>query len=182
MDRPGVVKPALLAGVLLLAGCATVPSGPSIMALPGSGMSFDQFRADDYSCRQYAMQQIGGDTPNRVATDSAVRSAALGTLIGAVAGAAVGDHHSAGVGAATGLLVGSAIGANAANASSYDAQQRYDQYYVQCMYAYGHRVPVAGRLMSDPERYSRPARSAPRRSIPPPPPGYPPPPPPDVGR
>ena len=30
------------------------------MALPGTGKSFDQFRADDANCRQYAFQQSGG--------------------------------------------------------------------------------------------------------------------------
>jgi hypothetical protein len=40
------------------------------------------------------------------------------------------------------------------------------------MYGYGHRVPVSGRLMSEPAQ--------PSHSIPPPPPGSPPPPPPSV--
>ena len=44
---------AIVAG-LLLAGCASAPSGPSVMALPGSAKSFDEFRADDAGCRQFA--------------------------------------------------------------------------------------------------------------------------------
>ena len=44
---------AIIAG-LLLAGCASVPSGPSVMALPGSAKSADDFRADDAACRQLA--------------------------------------------------------------------------------------------------------------------------------
>jgi hypothetical protein len=39
---------------LLLAGCASVPSGPSVMALPGSAKSADEFRADDAACRRIA--------------------------------------------------------------------------------------------------------------------------------
>ena len=39
---------------LLLAGCASVPSGPGVMALPGSAKSADEFRSDDASCRQAA--------------------------------------------------------------------------------------------------------------------------------
>ena len=33
--------------LLVLAACASVPSGPSVMALPGSNKSFDQFRSDE---------------------------------------------------------------------------------------------------------------------------------------
>jgi hypothetical protein len=39
---------------LLLAGCASVPSGPSVMALPGSAKGADEFRADDAACRRIA--------------------------------------------------------------------------------------------------------------------------------
>ena len=39
---------------LLLAGCATVPSAPGVMALPGSAKSADEFRADNAVCRQAA--------------------------------------------------------------------------------------------------------------------------------
>jgi len=58
-----------------LAGCVTVPSGPSVMVLPGDGRSFDQFRFDDQDCRNYAQSQIGGSTAEQAATDSAVKSA-----------------------------------------------------------------------------------------------------------
>ncbi len=38
-------------------GCATVPSGPSVLVLPGPGKTFEQFQADDAFCRQWAGQQ-----------------------------------------------------------------------------------------------------------------------------
>jgi len=44
---------AIVAG-LVLAGCASVPSGPTVMALPGSAKSADDFRGDDAACRQAA--------------------------------------------------------------------------------------------------------------------------------
>lgn len=44
---------AIIAG-LLLAGCASVPSGPSVMALPGSAKGAEEFRSDDAACRQLA--------------------------------------------------------------------------------------------------------------------------------
>ncbi|HTH44456.1 MAG TPA: hypothetical protein VL528_05200, partial [Oxalicibacterium sp.] len=53
---------ALLTGVLALSACTTMPTGPSVLVLPGSGKSFDQFRADDMDCRQYAQYQMGGET------------------------------------------------------------------------------------------------------------------------
>jgi uncharacterized protein YcfJ len=140
----------------LLAACATVPTGPSVMALPGSGKTFEQFRRDDASCRQYALMQIGGRTAAEAGNESFARSAALGTVVGAAVGAAAGGDRGAGVGAATGLAFGSAVGANEAQASSYDAQRRYDIAYIQCMYASGHRVPVSGSADRCPKRHSNP--------------------------
>jgi hypothetical protein len=39
-----------------------MPAGPSMMASasPSSGQDFDQFRNDDYSCRQLAREQVSG--------------------------------------------------------------------------------------------------------------------------
>src|SRR3982750_848383 len=42
---------APLLAVLLLGACATIPNGPGVMALPGTGKSFDEFRANDAECR-----------------------------------------------------------------------------------------------------------------------------------
>jgi hypothetical protein len=42
---------------LLLSACATAPTGPSVMVLPGSGKPFEQFQADDTICRQWAARQ-----------------------------------------------------------------------------------------------------------------------------
>lgn len=164
------LRASALAAAVILAGCATVPpSGPSVMVLPGSTKSFDQFRADDYECRQFASSQIGGATAEQASVDSGIRSAAIGTAVGAVAGGLIGGRDGAAVGAGTGLLVGSAAGAGAASSSALTLQQRYDVGYQQCMYARGHQVPVAGRPRRS-TSYSAPP--------PPPPPGAPPPPPP----
>ena len=52
---------------LVLSACASAPTGPSVMVLPGAGKSFEQFHADDSLCRQWATQQIqttpSADTP-----------------------------------------------------------------------------------------------------------------------
>jgi hypothetical protein len=131
-----------VAAFAALAGCVTVPSGPSVMVLPGDGRSFDQFRFDDQDCRNYATSQTGG--AEQAATDSAVRSAVVGTAIGALAGAALGGNsRSTAVGAGAGLIVGSAAGSGAAAGSAYGVQRRYDYAFQQCMYSKGHRI--AGR-------------------------------------
>lgn len=145
----------LLSSALLLGACTTMPSGPSALVLPGTNKSFDQFRMDDMSCRQYAHYQLQGVSPGQAAADSGVRSAALGTALGAVAGAAIDGRHGAGVGAGTGLLFGGLSGAGAGNMSAYQAQRAYDNAYQQCMYANGHRVPIAGRF-SESRPVSRP--------------------------
>jgi len=164
---------SVLAATLVLSACASVPTGPSAMALPGTGKSFDQFRGDDSSCRQYAREQIGGTTATQASNDSLAKTAVLGTAVGAAVGAAAGGGRGAGVGAATGLLVGSLIGVDEADASSYGAQRKYDNAYIQCMYAKGHRVPVSGRLMSPQAPVSYPAPVTPAGYLPPPPPpGY----------
>nr|WP_150670952.1 hypothetical protein [Pandoraea anhela] len=152
-----------------LAGCVVVPTGPSLMALPGTGKSFDQFRQDDFTCRQYASGQNSGIDTTAAANNSAIGSAVLGTALGAAAGAAIGGSSGAAIGAGAGLLAGGAVGAGNAQSSAYVTQSRYDQSYVQCMYASGNRVPVRGEMISSQpvQRYAPP---------PPPPPGWKPPP------
>ena len=121
------------------------PRGPSMLALPGTGKSFETFQIDDSSCRGYATAQTGGVDANQAATDSAVRSAALGTIVGAAAGAAIGGNRGVGAGAGTGLLFGTMAGAGAGEASARGTQRSYDHAYIQCMYAKGHQVPMAGQ-------------------------------------
>mgnify|MGYP000936424401 CR=1 FL=1 len=154
-----------LIAAAFMAGCASVPTGPDVMVLPGTGKSFDEFRTDDMVCRDFAYRQVGGKAGEDVATSAAVRNAAIGTAVGAVAGAVIGGRDAAGVGAGTGLIIGSVSGAEASRGGTWGNQRRYDNAYVQCMYAKGHRVPVSGHYT--------PA-SPPN---PPPPPGSPPPPP-----
>lgn len=155
---------------LALSACTVMPTGPSVMALPGTGKNFDQFRADDAGCRQFAYAQIGGVSADQAAANTAVGSAVLGTAVGAAAGAAFGGGRGAAIGAGAGLLTGSAIGANNAYYSGYGSQRRYDAAYVQCMYASGNKVPVYGNMAI---RSAPPAGAAYYQPAPPPPPpGY----------
>ncbi|MES2830914.1 MAG: YMGG-like glycine zipper-containing protein [Pseudomonadota bacterium] len=166
------IKP-LISGLflaLLSAGCATVPpSGPGVMALPGTGKPFEQFRIDDSDCRSFASYQtING--PTATARRNSGESAVIGTLLGAATGAAFDGGQGAAIGAGTGLLLGTSVGAGNAAASSDEMQRRYDMAYIQCMYGKGNRVPVTGRMTGDVDTRSS--------QIPPPPAGAPPPPPP----
>lgn len=140
-----------VAATTILCACTTVPPNePSVLVLPGTGKSFEQFRADNAECKQFAQEQTGGRTPDSVAFDSGVRSAAVGTVLGAAAGAAINGRHGAGVGAGSGLALGGLAGTETGENSASRLQQRYDFGYEQCMYAKGHRVPVSGGdLMSD---------------------------------
>lgn len=162
-----------LAASLVLSACVSVPTGPSVMVLPGTGRSFEEFRGDDMACRAYAMAQNGGVSAQQRSRESAVTSAAVGTAVGAVAGAAVGGNQGAAVGAGAGLVVGSAVGSDSGQQSAYGTQRQYDHAYIQCMYAKGHRVPVPANMAA---RTLQPV-TAPAGNIPQPPPGLPPAPP-----
>ena len=182
------LPPAML--VLLLGGCATMPTGPSVMVYPGTGKSFDQFRYDNMTCKQYALEYVGGASPSQKATQSGISSAVTGTAVGAAAGALIGGSEGAAIGAGTGLLVGAMAGSETAHTSAYYTQQPYDNAFIQCMYASGHLVPVSGHInmnawsgsgatqpLPPPATVSPPP---PGYKILPPPPGQPPPPPPGM--
>lgn len=172
---------------LLLAACVTVPTGPNVMVLPGSGKDFEQFQADDAVCRQWALQQTG-TTTTKAGTQNAVTGAAVGTVVGAASGAAIGAASGnpaagAAVGSGVGLVGGTAVGANQAGVAQWTVQQRYDIAYMQCMYAKGNQIPMpsGSQLAHSPGAPPPPPPdSAPR--VPPPPRGNPPPPPPGYSR
>ena len=177
--------PSLFAAGLLTGCAASIPTGPSVMVLPGNGKDFEQFKVDDAVCRQWAWQQVG-TTPAQAATDAAVTGAAVGTVVGAATGAAVGAASGdaatgAAVGSGVGLLGGTAAGTGAAADAQWAVQRRYDIAYMQCMYVKGNQVPVPASsqpAVSTWQRPDTPSRTIPPVDVPPPPPGNPPPPPP----
>jgi hypothetical protein len=165
---------------LALVGCTHVPTGPSVMVLPGSGKSFDEFRMADAGCRHWAAGQIGVD-PGQAVGERTVAGAAIGAGVGAASGALIGAAtgdigEGAAIGAGSGLLLGSAAGASQGAYVGGSLQQRFDVAYMQCMYAEGHRIPAPYGAFAE----AAPPPRTPRRDIPPPPPGPPPLPPPDV--
>ncbi len=176
----------ILSGVLLAGCAASMPTGPSVLVLPGSGKDFDQFRTDDAVCHRWALQQCGAATA-QTPTDTVATGAAVGTVLGAATGAAVGAAAGdaatgAAVGSGIGLLGGTAAGADRATGEQWSMQRRYDIAYMQCMYARGNQIPVSGVSQRPPPPPSSPEAPPSRPSgVPPPPPGSPPPPPPGAG-
>lgn len=155
---------AILA-VAVLAGCATMPTGPSVRVLPAPGKTFEQFQVDDAVCRQWAERQIGMK-PQETANQNTATGAVVGTVVGGGLGAALGAASGnagagAAIGAGTGLLFGTAAGASSGEVYGMEAQRRYDNTYVQCMYSKGNQIPGTRRQVRS-------------RNVPPPPPGVPP--------
>lgn len=143
-------------GVLVLSGCATMPTGPTVMVMPPQGKSFEQFQHDDAVCRQWAAQRIG-TAPQAAADQSTARGAVAGAAIGAGVGAAIGAAtgtaaSGAAIGAASGLFLGTAAGASEGQAYGWRAQRDYDISYSQCMYSKGNEV----QGMRHRERYAPP--------------------------
>lgn len=170
----------LAAGVALaLVGCAVAPTAPSVMVLPGYQKTPSQFQADVADCKQQAQDFLAKDV--QAANNQAVANAAIGTVVGAAAGALIGQGSydpgaMAGWGAGAGLLIGSTVGGGNLQASSYSLQQRFDIAYMQCMYQRGHQVP--GQVSYRPLAPARPYANQPLPNYPPPnypPPSYPPP-------
>jgi len=155
----------LVSLAVILAGCATMPTGPSVAVMPGPGKPFEVFQADDATCRQWAQQQIGGTSPSGTANQNLATGALVGTAVGAAAGLALGSLSGnagagAAIGGAAGLVGGTAMASGPAYDSQYALQRRYDIAYQQCMYAKGNVIPGA----SSRRYYAAPP--------PPPPSGY----------
>jgi hypothetical protein len=146
--------------LLVISGCATMPSGPSVMVLPPPDKSFEQFQAEDAVCRQWASQQIGA-SPQEGANQNTAQGAIIGTALGAGLGAAIGSASGnagtgAAIGAASGLLIGTSAGAESGQVYGLRAQRRYDIAYMQCMYAKGNSVPGTARRVRSVRRVAPP--------------------------
>ena len=138
-------KNMLLSLVLLVAaGCATVPTGPTVMVMPAPGKPFDLFQTEDVTCRQWAEQQTGA-SPQDTINNNTAAGAVIGGAVGAGLGSLSGRGSSTAFGAVTGALIGSSAGADSGRYYGYQAQRRYDIAYQQCMYANGNMVPGVRR-------------------------------------
>jgi hypothetical protein len=77
--KPHAVSLLMTVAALVAGACATVPSGPSVMVLPGSKKTFDQFLGDDHNCRQFAVGRAGGASAQQTSSTSAMTSSAGGS-------------------------------------------------------------------------------------------------------
>jgi hypothetical protein len=163
MGKKWLIMPVMVA--IGLGGCAAIPTGPTVMVLPGRGRTLEQFQGDDLSCRQWAARQVGATraaVSEQAMATSAVAGTALGAGVGAAIGAASGNPAAgAAIGAGTGLVGGTVVGLDASRAEVGSVQWRYDVAYEQCMYAKGHQIPVIMQAL-------------PQSSVTPPPPPPPP--------
>lgn len=159
-----------VAAVATLAGCAQMPTGPTVSVMPGPNKPFEVFVADDKLCRDWALSRTGGPG-SEAAGQRFAAATATGAVLGAAAGALIGGNHAgAGVGAAVGGMTGAAVGSDQSQYTASTAQRRYDIAYQQCMYAKGNQVPgVYGGYRSTPAPVP-PAPPRPPEGIQPPPP------------
>ncbi len=172
--RTSLIPAILIAAVaLVLSACAVAPTAPSVMVLPGSQKTASQFQADSDACQQQAQALFANEA--QAANNQAGTNVVVGTVIGAAAGALLGQGSYnpsavAGWGAGAGLLIGSTAAGGSSQYASYSMQQRFDIAYMQCMYLRGNQVP--GQVT-----YRRQAMVPPPNYPPPnyPPPNYPPP-------
>ena len=136
--------------VLLLAGCqAPTPTGPTLTAVPPAGKNLTLFQNDDYACRGYAQQTVAYPAATQKTAGNGVATAAIGTGIGAAAGAlfgAVAGNAGAGaaIGAGAGLLGGSAVASGQTNRAAESLQQIYNNAYAQCMTSRGNGIVPGG--------------------------------------
>lgn len=147
-----------LSTVVLLAGCATQPMGPSIPVMPAQGKSMDAFQADENYCEQYAGDRASGKV--KEANDQELRNGIVGAALGAGIGALAGNTKGALIGGGVGALLG---GSSGAGYDQHRVQRVYDIAYGQCMTARGNDVGMRGRPRHWRRDYAPP---------PPPPPGY----------
>jgi len=66
--------------LLVTLGCAIIPTGPSVMVLPGTGLSLEQFSKDNVTCQQFATFQVSG-TQNQADINNASANAATSSTL-----------------------------------------------------------------------------------------------------
>lgn len=131
-----------LAGMLLLAGCAQNPMGPTVPVMPGPNTSLSQFQNDQAVCRNFADQAVRDQAQG--ANLRGLGTAALTTGLGAGLGAAIGGGRGAGIGAAAGALGGTGLAARNTSNANVSIQAQYNNAFSACMFSLGNTVPSMG--------------------------------------
>jgi hypothetical protein len=58
--------PLVILIAIAASACASAPTGPSVMVLPGTGKSMEQFQTEDGRCRQVALRELEAVRPGQV--------------------------------------------------------------------------------------------------------------------
>lgn len=129
-----------LVALLMVAGCDTMPQGPTVTALPGTNETFDEFRTHDVGCRQFADIQVANAISASAVRPIGLTTIPTGPAVCAAANAAGEDHGAAA--ARSGSLID---GIDSAQFAGIGLQRHYNCAYVQCMYTKGDKVPFLAR-------------------------------------
>lgn len=140
---------------VLLSGCATLPDGPSIRALPGTGKTFEEFRSADDACRQNSFERVQGLGADLGVTETDQKRAGGETAVHAAIGEPMRAEDTE-----TESRTGSATRPDTRDVSGRDLQHQYDSAYVKCMYLKGHRVPVSGQVIAPSSQSASPSSGA----------------------
>jgi len=136
----------IIASVVILAmlvGCASAPTGPTVMVMPRAGQDFKQFKADNEECKQYASDEAEKTSNASFKNGAATTGVLMG--IGALAGLLLmgGRSVNVGTGAGAGLIAGGLAGSLGQNKKEDQAQAQYNMAFQQCMFAKGNAVTGA---------------------------------------
>ena len=137
---------SVLAGLLLLGGCAETPMGPTIPVMPGPNTSLSSFQNDQAVCRNFADQAARDQAQG--ANVRGLGGAALTTALGAGLGAAIGGGRGAGIGAASGAVAGTAMAARNTSDANVSIQAQYNNAFASCMFSLGNAVPSMGPMIA----------------------------------
>jgi hypothetical protein len=78
-----------MAAMVVLGGCAVAPTSPTVMVLPGTQKSPGQFQADASACQLEAQNFVAPLA--QAANNQAASNVVIGTMVGAAAGALLGQ-------------------------------------------------------------------------------------------
>jgi hypothetical protein len=123
-------------------GCTAVAPGPVVLVMPAHGRSLAQFKVDDDLCRDFALDRLGGVSPEAAAVAGVASTALAAMGLFGLAGAVIDGSNGARIGAAVGAVTGAAGAGLRAYGPGSTTQARLDNAYVQCMFTRGHRVPA----------------------------------------
>lgn len=136
----------ILSPLLLLGACASQPTRPTVMVMPGKHKSQEAFRRDDAACLQKAGQATQGMSDRANIKQIGINLASL--ALGAGMGGLINGGTGAAIGVGTAGVAGVGLGGVLASGDQSDIQHSYDVSYYDCMVERGNQVnpvPILGQ-------------------------------------